>query len=44
MKKMRFREIAALCIALALAISIQASPKGQRQQPPEYKEVVAAVR
>ena len=44
MKKMNFRAMVALIIALALAISVQAGAGGQRQQPPEYKEVVAASR
>lgn len=43
MKKMSFRAISALFFALILALSVRAGAEGQRQQPPEYREVAAAV-
>jgi thiol-disulfide isomerase/thioredoxin len=44
MKNMKFRAVIAFFSFLLLVISSQAQAQGQRQQPPEYKEVVAASR
>ncbi len=44
MKKMNFRAVTALLINLLILFTIQTKARTQRQQPPEYKEVVAAGR
>jgi thiol-disulfide isomerase/thioredoxin len=43
-RKRQFRAVLAFTISLGLILSGQVISQGQRQQPPEYKEVVAASR
>ncbi len=43
-RKRQFCAVLAFSIGLGLILSGQALGQGQRQQPPEYKEVVAASR
>jgi hypothetical protein len=43
-RKRQFCAVLAFSIGLGLILSGQAIGQGQRQQPPEYKEVVAASR